>query len=90
MANFGSALMTLFLPSNLKVILLSGGDTGLKNMQRNRYHKNVSQGILPWTLTSNKLLYKSVYDEDYYYLVPRETAVILHCSAEYAAPHDEL
>ena len=78
------------LTSNLKVILLSGGDAGLKNMQRNRYHKNVSQGILTWELTSDEFLYKSVYDKDYYYLAPRETAVILHGSAEYAAPHDEL
>ena len=88
-ANFNSVLMTLVLPYGMKVFLLSGGSTSLKNMQRNRYHKNVSQGILTWKLTSNELPHKPVYDEDYCYLVPRETAVISH-GAEQATPHGEL
>lgn len=87
--NFNSALMTLVLPYGMKVFLLSGGSTSLKNMQRNRYHKNVSQGILTWKFTSDKLPHKPIYDEDYCYLVPWETAVILH-GAEYATPHGEL
>ena len=59
-------LITLVLSSILKVSLLSGGGTSLKNMQRNLYHTNVSQGILTWKLSSNKLPHKPMYDEDYY------------------------
>lgn len=58
-------------------------------MLRDWYHKNVSQGILTWKLTSDKLLHNPVYDEDYYYLVPWETVVILHV-AEYTTLQDEL